>query len=235
MRWLRTLHKWLGLIVGLQLLLWTVSGGVFAFLDHHRVEGEHSTRTPERRALSASIDWVEPAAWVEDLAHERIHEIRLTTLIDRPVWRVVTGTGVQLRSTATGAPLEIDEAIARELAIRHYAGKAPLASVGLHRGGSLEARGAGAVWAARFDDSEGTSLYFAADDGRLVATRNDSWRVFDLFWMLHTMDYRGRDDFNNPLVISCALAALWLSLSGLLLLVRSFSPRRSVTPGAAQG
>jgi Na+-transporting NADH:ubiquinone oxidoreductase subunit F len=36
------------------------------------------------------------------------------------------------------------------------------------------------------------------------------------------MDYQGRDNFNNPVVITFGTAALWLSLSGLLLLFRSF-------------
>ncbi len=66
-------------------------------------------------------------------------------------------------------------------------------------------------------------MYFAAQDAQLVATRNNTWRLFDFFWMLHTMDYRGRDNFNNPLVITIATAALWLSLSGFLLVLRSFA------------
>jgi hypothetical protein len=40
--------------------------------------------------------------------------------------------------------------------------------------------------------------------------------------MLHTMDYRGRDNFNNPLIVTIGMAALWLSISGALLLLRSF-------------
>jgi hypothetical protein len=40
--------------------------------------------------------------------------------------------------------------------------------------------------------------------------------------MLHTMDYRGRDNFNNPLVITLGFAGLWLAVSGLILLFKSF-------------
>ena len=53
MRFLRKLHKWLGLIVGIQLLLWTISGLIFAWLDHHEVMAEHSTHAPEASVLSA--------------------------------------------------------------------------------------------------------------------------------------------------------------------------------------
>ncbi len=37
MRLMRVLHKWLSLILGVQLLLWTVSGLVFAVLDRVRL------------------------------------------------------------------------------------------------------------------------------------------------------------------------------------------------------
>jgi uncharacterized iron-regulated membrane protein len=90
---------------------------------------------------------------------------------------------------------------------------------------TLETRDSASTWDARFDDEQATTFYFSADDGRLVETRNSTWRLFDFFWMLHTMDYRGRDNFNNPLVITVGFAALWLAVSGLILLVKSFRRR----------
>lgn len=226
MLFIRRLHKWLGLLVGLQLLLWTVSGVVFAWLDHHQVAGEHSVRPVEPPPYSAAMVVAEPAAWPGDrdgLTH--IYEIRLAPLLDRWVWRVESASGVELRAVQDGGPLTLDEDFIRRLALSRYAGSGALESVELRPGSTLEARDAGAVWRARFDDPEGTTLYFAADDGRLVAARNDSWRLFDFFWMLHTMDYEGRDDFNNPLVITVGTAALWLTLSGFILLFRSFRRR----------
>ena len=65
-------------------------------------------------------------------------------------------------------------------------------------------------------------MYFSADDGQLAEKRNSTWRLFDFFWMLHTMDYKSRDNFNSPLVITIGMAALWLSLSGFILMFRSF-------------
>lgn len=41
--------------------------------------------------------------------------------------------------------------------------------------------------------------------------------------MLHIMDYPGRENFNNPLVIAVALIAIWLGISGFMLLFGSFS------------
>lgn len=222
MRFLRKLHKWLGLIVGLQVLLWTVSGLVFAWLDHHEVTAEHSTHSPEPPVLTAAMALAEPATWISGLAAKDILEVRLASVFDRWVWRVETVDGVIQRSAQTGEPFEINEDTVRRLAQQRYAGQGQLASVAFHPTATLETRDSGATWEARFDDEKGTTLYFSAEDGRLIETRNSTWRLFDFFWMLHTMDFKGRDNFNNPLVITFGMAALWLSLSGLILLFRSF-------------
>jgi len=222
MRFLRKLHKWLGLLVGLQVLLWTVSGLVFAWLDHHNVSGEHSVREVQAPELSSANALAEPANWLGELNAKEILEIQLASVLDQWVWRVETAQGVELRDAATGEVMKLTEASIRDLAQRHYSGAGRLTSVAFHPNATMETRDSGATWEARFEDDRGTTLYFSADDGRLVQTRNDDWRLFDFFWMLHTMDYRGRDNFNNPLVITIGFAALWLSLSGFLLLFRSF-------------
>jgi uncharacterized iron-regulated membrane protein len=222
MRFLRKLHKWLGLIVGLQVLLWTVSGLIFAFLDHHEVSAEHSTRAPEPAVITPATTLADPAAWLPGLNPEQIFEIRLAPILDRWVWRIETHEGVTLRAAETGESIELNDEWIRRLAQQQYVGKGQLASVTFHPASTVETRNSGATWEARFADESKTSLYFSADDGRLVEARNSTWRLFDFFWMLHTMDYQGRDNFNNPLVITMGMAALWLSLSGLILLFRSF-------------
>ena len=221
MRFLRKLHKWLGLIVGLQVILWTLSGLVFAWLDHHEVAGEHSVRRVQPGVLPAK-SFVEPAIWLGEVTSNEILEIRLASVLETWLWRVETTNGVVLRDAATGEIWTMTEASVRRLAQQHYAGTGRLLAVAFHPRATMETRESGATWQARFDDDRGTTLYFAADDGRLVQTRNDDWRLFDFFWMLHTMDYQGRDNFNNPLVITIGFAALWLALSGFLLLFKSF-------------
>src|SRR5687768_6013697 len=39
--WIRKLHKWVGLIIALQFVMWTGSGLTMSLLDHARVEGKH--------------------------------------------------------------------------------------------------------------------------------------------------------------------------------------------------
>lgn len=217
---LRKLHKWVALIVGLQLLLWSVSGLVFAWLDHHVVAGHTLARTPAPPALDPKLALLAPDAILADFDGQRLREVRLQSTNGEWLYRIEHASGVELRRASDGSPYEIDQATARAVALEHYAGTGRLAALTYHAGPTLETRKFGPSWQASFDDRESTSLYVAADDGRFLVARGSTWRVFDFFWMLHTMDYVGRDDFNNPLVILCGFAALWIALTGILLVRR---------------
>jgi Na+-transporting NADH:ubiquinone oxidoreductase subunit NqrF len=143
-------------------------------------------------------------------------------LLQEWFWRIQLPHGIELRRADTGLRFTPDESLVRGLAQQRYKGSSSITSIVHHASETLEARDAGPVWSVRFDDPRETTLYFSAADGRFVAARNDTWRLFDVFWMLHTMDYRGRDNFNNPLVIFAGTGALWLALSGFILLFRAF-------------
>ena len=222
MLFLRKLHKWLGLIIGLQLVLWAISGVMFAWLDHDKVNAVGSVRTPEPAVLSPTLMKAEPATWLGDYPAKDLYDVRAVALAERWVWRIELQDRVELRSIEDGTPVKVDEDFLRRLALARYAGGGRLAATTLQTQPDIASRATGPVWHAQFDDPQRTALYFAADDGHFIAARTASWRWYDFFWMLHTMDYRGRDNFNNPLIVTIGMAALWLSISGVVLLTRSF-------------
>jgi Na+-transporting NADH:ubiquinone oxidoreductase subunit F len=222
MQFLRKLHKWLGLLIGLQVILWAASGVAFAWLDHSNVSAAGSVRAPEPAVLAAAVVKSEPTAWLDDYAQQDLYDVRAVSLADRWVWRVELRDRVELRAIEDGTPVKLDEAWVRELALRQYAGRAALVAATLQTQPDIESRAKNPVWRAQFDDPQRTALYFADDDGHFIAARNASWRLYDFFWMLHTMDYVGRDNFNNPLIVTIGMATLWLSISGIVLLTRSF-------------
>jgi uncharacterized iron-regulated membrane protein len=222
MQFLRKLHKWLGLLIGLQVILWAASGVAFAWLDRSSVSAAGSVRILEPAVLAAAAVKTEPTAWLDDYAKQDLYDVRAVSLADRWVWRVELRDRVELRAIEDGAPVKLNEAWVRQLALGQYAGSGALIAATLQTQPDIESRAKSPVWRAQFDDPQHTALYFAADDGHFIAARTSSWRLYDFFWMLHTMDYAGRDNFNNPLIVTIGMAALWLSISGIVLLTRSF-------------
>jgi Na+-transporting NADH:ubiquinone oxidoreductase subunit F len=222
MQFLRKLHKWLGLIIALQVIAWAASGVMFAWLDHSKVAAVGSVRTVEASVLAPALVRSEPTAWLAEYAQQDLYDVRAVSLAERWVWRVELQDRVELRALEDGAPVELDEPWIRQLALGRYAGGGALIAATLQKQPDVESRSKRPVWRAQFDDPQRTALYFAAEDGQFIAARTASWRLYDFFWMLHTMDYMGRDNFNNPLIVTIGLAALWLSISGIVLLTRSF-------------
>ncbi|MCR5873107.1 PepSY domain-containing protein [Phenylobacterium sp. J426] len=220
---IRWLHKWSGLVLGLQFLLWALSGAVMALLDHHKVSGEHALAPPAELPAAAALL---PLTGVAGAVGEPITKLRLKPLYDSWVYEVSTPLGVRVINATTGQPVVIDAAKARELAVAGFTGYEPPKSVTYVAKSTLETRDLPLpVWRVEFADKERHALLVSASTGEVLAAKNDTWRLWDVAWMLHIMDYDDRQSFNHPLIVTLATGATWLALSGLILLFRSF--RRS--------
>jgi uncharacterized iron-regulated membrane protein len=236
----RRIHRWLGLIIGVQFVLWTIGGLYFSWTDLDEIHGDHLMRS--RAHVPASAALVSPAAVIEGIRAttpvDSITGIELTSVLGRPTWRVsylsLEGGRAerhrQLADATTGAlrgPLSREEAVTAATAA--YAGKAPMTSVEYLTAGNVgrhhEYRAQPLpAWAVHFGDEEGATAYVPAELGQVLRIRNDRWRVFDFLWMLHTMDYEGRDDFNNVLLRAFSVFGLLTVLSGFVLFVLTSRP-----------
>ena len=215
----RKIHKWVGLVLGLQFLLWALSGSVMALLDSDKVGG-HSDAPMEVTTRAWPADMVPPATGpgVEGLTLRRI--------IDRPVYEIKDGQGTRLVDARSGQPVLVDAALAQNIARDAFHHQSAVTSVTRLDKADLEARDhAGAMWRVNFSDEENSSSYVSAVTGRALVNRGDTWRLWDIAWMLHNMDYVNRTSFNHPLIIFVAFGALWLSFTGFYLLFKSFRRR----------
>lgn len=224
MPYIRKLHKWVGLLIGLQVFLWLLSGLTISLLDPARVNGQFLA-SPARASVQTLPQGrlLEPNELSQDYL-AAAHSVELGMNHGEPVYRISRSDGVILLDATSGEPVVTRRADAASLARQDYSGDGAITSITRGVAPDMETRRhQGEYWRVNFSDDVDTSLYISAVDGRILERRNDYWRVRDFFWMLHTMDYPGRDNFNNALVISTALIAIWLGLSGLLMLFDSFN------------
>ena len=224
----RKLHKWLGLIVGVQLVLWTLSGFYMVVVDLDFIHGD-----PLVRNLRVPLDTRQPRLTFSDVAQkfDGVTTMSLRALPGHPapLYEVTTGTGQVLVDAATGQQLSpLPPEIIRNLSRQYYVGRSELASLTLiERDAPLEIQARPLpLWRADFDDWLHTTLYVHPDTGVLVTRRHRFWRWFDLLWMLHIMDYETRTDMNNGLLRTATIAGLVTVLSGGWLLYFSFRRRR---------
>lgn len=222
--WARSAHKWIGLVVGVQALLWMISGVYMTVVPLDVIHGDHLAHV-SGTPLRASLQRLDPATLEQRFPG--ITAVKLKTLLGREVLELRQGKQRRLVDATSGEQISpLKEADALALAKAAYQGEAKVRAVEWITQAPQEV-GTRPVpmWAVHFADRGDTTLYFSPDNGDLLARRHSLWRWFDFLWMFHIMDYDTRSDVNNTLLRVASMAGLVFALSGVWLLFYSFRRR----------
>ncbi|HXG80598.1 MAG TPA: PepSY domain-containing protein [Sphingomicrobium sp.] len=217
--WLRRIHKWVGLVIGLQFLLWAISGTAMALLDMDEVEGGPMAEAPDQALLTASAAWPHVQ---QALGGQPVSKLTIRMFPEGTVYQATTTEGARLFSATDGAPVVIDQARANAIARAAHPDRAAVKSVTPLEELTFAVRDHELpIWQVDFGDARNSSYYVSGSTGELLERRNDTWRWWDFFWMLHIMDYGERSSFNHPLIIAVGFAMAWLAVTGFWLLFRT--------------
>lgn len=225
---IRTLHKWLSIIIGIQVLIWVLSGSIISLLDQDTVQGRSTYNAmPPVSAIGASpvlFDITELAL----PANTELQSVRLARVGNKLNYLLDSSVGTLVFNAYTGEAFGVSEAQAQQTALKSYKGTGNWVSNEYFAKGSEELvakHGHTPQWRIEFDDSINTRVFVSGIGGRVLAHRNCYSQIVDFLLMLHFMDYADEHSFNNLQVRVVAFAALWLAISGLLLVQSSFSRR----------
>ena len=219
---LRRWHIWLGWIVGLPMLVWTLSGVIMVWKPIEEVRGEGLLREPAPMRFSTPV--VPPAVAGLPLA-----SLALEPRAAGPRWVVKLHDGsTRLADPGSGAllaPLSAADA-AREVTSR-YTGQATVKAVTRTDPANppLDLRRDIPAWNVEMSDD--TRFYVDAGSGAVVARRTTWWRFYDLMWGLHIMDPQTREDTHNPWVIGFGIVALLTTILALIMLPLTLRRRRN--------
>lgn len=206
-------HVWLGWLIGVPLIIWTLSGLFMVISPIEDVRGEHLRTEP------AAITPVQPVAPL--LEGRAVEKLSLEQRSTGPVWIIRYKDGGERRADpATGRLLPNPGAAEiRALAESYYSGKSPISSIRLYPAERepLELRRGRPAWQVALADD--TNLYLDAESGSLLAVRTPQWRFFDFMWGLHIMDLQTREDTSHPILIGFAAISLISLLMAFWLLI----------------
>ena len=73
------------------------------------------------------------------------------------------------------------------------------------------------AYVINYKSDENLKAYISIENAKFQTVRHRDWRWFDFLWMTHTMDYEGRDDFNNTVLRIFSLLGLITVISGFSL------------------
>ena len=82
------------------------------------------------------------------------------------------------------------------------------------------------AWKIELKGVDEANLWIGANTGKASAIRTNTWRLYDLLWSLHIMDYVDRDNFNSWLLRAFALLGVITVASGIALFFISAKQRK---------
>lgn len=216
--WLRKYHKWLALFVGLQVLIWSMSGLYMTTVNIDIIHGDHLVNMPTDEILQPTqIQPINPQL-LQQIAP--VFSIELKQYFGRQVYQINTDKGRVFVDVLTGkAVAPLAESIIKDNAVQVYAGNASIESIKLLDKYPDELGGRSQfIWQINYDDWLDSTLYFHPETGQLISKRSDLWRAFDFLWLLHIMDYFGSGGFTGLLFRLLSIASILMALlgSGLL-------------------
>ena len=209
-RRVRRWHRWVALVTSVQLLLWTLSGVYFAFIDIDFVRGHQFKRTKEPVTFDVSSIDVPALTAAALILQERLPGEMIIGLSaqEGTLWLDRQGQALN--------PLSSDQAIT--LATRRTNLVPDRANWLENAVAGAEYRGAPfPLWQLWDSRSPERIAYMDALSGEVVAVRHDAWRWWDFLWSLHIMSYDDRDTIGTWLLKIFSLLAFATAVLGLWL------------------
>ena len=209
----RKTHKYLSILISIQLLLWTISGIYFAFNQIELVRGEQY-RLPQVFSIDLSkINLVLDSVKSIQVARRFGEEILIVRKEEGTEYLNLEGialgklsgeqaTNIVSRVTSL-TPLEVEEIIDPEPGSEYRGRDLPLFKV-----------------VTKDQENDEINVYVDAISGQVVAIRSEQWRLWDLMWGVHIMDWETRDEINNWLLKLFSVLALISSLTGVFIFFR---------------
>jgi uncharacterized iron-regulated membrane protein len=225
----RKFHRWLGLLMAVQIIAWMASGLYFSIFPIGEIRGEHLTKKTESLNAARLSGMGSPAEVNRVLNRHLAPGWQLTslTLVSKAgqmSWRVegrVEGAPFKrlVNSSGTEVLPALTEEDAAQVAQDWLLNAAQPRRVEWLESAPVDSEIRGRdfpLWKVSFEEPENLSLYLDAWTGEILARRTSRWRLFDFFWMLHIMDFEARDDFNHLLLQAAAFLGLLIALSGVV-------------------
>jgi hypothetical protein len=220
----RKIHKFLMLFLGIQFLLWSLSGLYMVTMNIDFIHGDHLVKAPTFIDLQS-----ESLLSFQDLLkrYPQTERLKLTQLAQQSVYQLtINGEPMLVSATSGESLLPFTQIDIKKLvtAQSNIGDETKIQSIRLlidNAPSELSPRHLPA-WQITYDNFSADTLYLSSVTGQVVTKRHNYWRFFDFVWMLHIMDYENREDITNWLLFMFSLTGVFSCLSGLYLVGHRF-------------
>ena len=209
----RNTHKYLSFFISVQLFLWTVSGIYFAFNKIELVRGEQYRLT---ESFPINFDEVK-------FSRSDVQQVKAVNRLGEIIFVVSSSMGVEYLD-AFGSPVN---KLNKNEVFEIVSASSTLMPIDLEeitessKGSEFRGRDLPLFKVTSLNEKDKKiNLYLNVFSGEITAVRSLQWRIWDLMWGFHIMDWRERDNIDNLLLKIFSILALVSSITGILLFFR---------------
>lgn len=234
---IRNWHRILMLVLGLQFLIWSLSGLYMVVFDIEFIRGNHLTK-PQHISLNALASNSTLSFDALTKRYPDANDISLYAVAENLRYKVNVADTTMYIDALSGKELSLlNRQEATDIAQYHFS-EFPIAKVDLineDAPSELSSRHL-PVWQITYKHWSAPTLYISQKSGLLVTKRHWYWRVFDLFWIMHIIDYQDIGDITKNMVFKVIAAfSIFASLTGCYLLISRFRVRKVLRVKALKG
>ncbi|MDT0596297.1 2Fe-2S iron-sulfur cluster-binding protein [Glaciecola petra] len=219
----RKAHRYLMAIVGIQLFIWAASGTYMVWLNIHSIHGDEWLQSPP--VLTGLGPQSYPISELA-IAFPKATNIKLKMLGDKPVYLFKQFAQTIMLDATNGekiSPLsssEIQELLPFVIDKPQSFFDNNIKNINLLTDSVPEEISGRSLplWQIELKDWDSTTIYIGQNNGEVEYVRHNRWRIFDLFWRLHIMDYSEGEDIGNNLLIFATVLSFIAVLAGFVLL-----------------
>ena len=209
----RNTHKYLSFFISVQLFLWTVSGIYFAFNKIELVRGEQYRLT---ESFPINFDEVK-------FSRSDVQQVKAVNRLGEIIFVVSSSMGIEYLD-AFGSPVK---KLNKNEVFEIVSASSTLMPIDLEeitessKGSEFRGRDLPLFKVTSLNDKDKKiNLYLNVFSGEITVVRSLQWRIWDLMWGFHIMDWQTRDKINNIFLKIFSILALVSSISGIMLFFR---------------
>lgn len=209
-------HRWLGLLVFGQVLLWSIGGILMYTLDFSDLYND-----PPAKVLSLKQPSLSPAQLQQRLQvlapKSELTGIEVRSVGSQPAYLLKLAKGPPLLLDEQGQRLDpIKPELAAEVARLGYTGSGKLATTELLQQSAGNYVSSKPIYRISFDDAQKTEIYVHPVTGELLARRKAMWGLYNRMWELHLMKYTPDPAINKALLLIFAGLNALVALTGFV-------------------
>lgn len=211
-------HKYFGLIIFLQIIVWSFSGFIMYFLDF----SDLYNIPPDKPIINQKFININDVISIfnKSFPTENIKLISLKNIVDESYYVIKTDKRELLVDQDKKIITIIPEEMVKKISDEKYTSNGVISKIELLKNSRGNYYSDKPIYKITYNDEQKNEIYINPNNGEVLAKRKSIWSFYNIMWEYHLMKYTSNTNFNKTLLLTSAIISLFVAFTGLLKFIK---------------